>query len=364
MVAKERIRGFFVMGTTRFVSEINFVRALACLAVLAVHVSAGVFYAEGSWDPFAALINQIGRFGTPVFAVISGFLLFNQVKNKGFSLRRFIRSRTTKILIPYLIWSTVYLLILKYVYHVDHFASLKQGLYILFTGGAFYHLYFVSTVIQFYLVFPLLQRVLRTGRAWWIGTAVALVVNVAFLVPEVTDWPGWIGTILSHKAFLPSWIFYFLLGGLLAHHWTGLTRFFRNRTGMLFSFLTGVLVTAGAVVEYHWAGMYGSRRLANLINIPLLILTASVLYTSVFHRLRIREWFQALGNLGFGIYLVHPLVILVLVQLLPSTWWNPSSLPLLFLFVLLLSVGLVQVIRLLPFHQYLLTVPSRRARPN
>ncbi|PTX59057.1 surface polysaccharide O-acyltransferase-like enzyme [Melghirimyces profundicolus] len=349
------------MKPARFISEINFVRALACLAVLAVHVSAGVFYRQGYWDPVAAGMNQIGRFGTPVFAVISGFLLFNQVRVKGFSLPRFIRSRTTKIIVPYLVWSTIYLSILKFGYGIDHFVSFDHWLKTVLSGNVFYHLYFVMVVIQFYLVFPLLQRILRTRAAWWVGTAAALVVNAAVLMGDVTDLPGWIGkgfTFFS-KASLPYWIFYFLFGGWLAFHWDGLAQWFQKKSAAVAAWIAGAVVTAGAVVEYQWLGMYGSSRLANLFNIPVLILTGSVLYASIRRAVRLREGLQTIGSLGFGIYLVHPLVILCLVQVLPASMWRPHFLPVLFLLVLLLTVGAVKAIQRLPFHQYLLTVPSR-----
>lgn len=57
----------------------------------------------------AGYLSQIGRLGTPVFAVISAFLFTHSVLKRGFDLNYFIKSRFTKIFVPYIIWTTVYL---------------------------------------------------------------------------------------------------------------------------------------------------------------------------------------------------------------------------------------------------------------
>lgn len=67
------------------------------MLVVAIHtvnsiaLSGGTFTSDG-----LGYINQIARLGTPVFAVISAFLLTISVVNRGFSLNYFIKSSLAK----------------------------------------------------------------------------------------------------------------------------------------------------------------------------------------------------------------------------------------------------------------------------
>ncbi|WP_374561502.1 acyltransferase family protein [Sinobaca sp. H24] len=103
--------------------------------------------------------NQITRFGTPIFAVIGGFLLFNQYRKRDFILSRFASSRITKVLFPFLFWSVFYI-IYKDIAGLRAFPSLGTPgeiidfAYIFVRGETNYHLYlcrWYSSFISFFL---------------------------------------------------------------------------------------------------------------------------------------------------------------------------------------------------------------------
>lgn len=172
----------------QYIYEIHALRAFACLCVLLVHVSASFYLMQNeqfNWLTFA--LNQLGRFGTPIFSVISGFLLFYQVRRSGFHLKKFLHSRITKIVFPFLIWSSIYLLLNKFYFGI----SLKKGLdpfdYIieyLLLGGAYYHLYFIAMVIQFYFLFPLLQLV-KSKKAWLVLLFISFIISLSYLYSNI-----------------------------------------------------------------------------------------------------------------------------------------------------------------------------------
>ena len=102
----------------KYYQEISVIRSITAILVVSVHVIAGLYYAGGEFtNTSIGYINQLARIGTPIFAIISAFLLMSMVLRKGFDLRQFIQSRFSKIFVPYLIWSSVYLL---YKYHVEN----------------------------------------------------------------------------------------------------------------------------------------------------------------------------------------------------------------------------------------------------
>src|SRR5699024_12594453 len=106
----------------KYYGEIPIIRSFAAMLVVLVHVSANIYYNNGEFtNELLGYINQIGRLGTPVFAVISAFLLMSSVINRGFSIKYFFKSRFTKIFIPYVIWTFVYL-IFSY-YYIEYINS-------------------------------------------------------------------------------------------------------------------------------------------------------------------------------------------------------------------------------------------------
>lgn len=149
------------MKNKNFYAEIPFVRAVACLLVVMVHVTAISYNPTVGFNTNINLyLNQFSRFGTPVFAVISSFLLYSSVLKRGFNFKKFLYSRTTKIIIPFIIWTLFYLGI-QLAAGTQVLISLKQLLSYFIFGEAYYHLYFMVLVIQFYLVFPLLQKLVN-----------------------------------------------------------------------------------------------------------------------------------------------------------------------------------------------------------
>ncbi|RIO36397.1 acyltransferase family protein, partial [Staphylococcus saprophyticus] len=102
----------------KYYDEVPIIRSVAAMLVVAIHtvnsiaLSGGTFTSDG-----LGYVNQIARLGTPIFAVISAFLLTISVVNKGFNLDYFVKSRFSKIFIPYIIWTVFYLLYRAFYLH-------------------------------------------------------------------------------------------------------------------------------------------------------------------------------------------------------------------------------------------------------
>lgn len=335
--------------------EINFVRGWACLAVVTVHVAGAFYYQQGaSWSEISFMLNQLGRFGTPLFAVIGGFLLFHQAMHRRFSLMMFIRSRTMKILLPFLIWSGIYLLILWRFYEVPVFSDGLALVLRIITGQSYYHLYFMVVVLQFYLLFPLLQKNLRSERAWRVAMLVSLAVTAGWLLFPLNFE---ISKALGHPAMLGKWIFYFLFGGFLARHWNRikeeLCRYPLQVAGLT------IAVFIGGIVEYQWWGPYSSQRLMNLVNIPILFLALVTVHPWFTRTVpHLEKGLQRIGTFGFGIYLVHPLWISLFMEWIPAKYWHIGMIPFIWTAILSASVIMILLIRRTPFHPYLLTIPK------
>lgn len=96
------------------ITEIDFVRAFAIIGVLAVHATSfatiEMLPHQNSY-PIYNFINIFMKFGTPIFIFLSSFVLFLSYFHKPINkstLISFYRRRLVYIIIPFLVFSTIY----------------------------------------------------------------------------------------------------------------------------------------------------------------------------------------------------------------------------------------------------------------
>ncbi|MGG4489364.1 acyltransferase [Metabacillus idriensis] len=340
-----------------YIFEIHFLRAFACLLVVGVHVSATNYgMNDETWNWFTYFMNQYGRFGTTIFAVISGFLLFYQVKRKGFELDRFLQSRFSKILLPFLIWSAAYRLLLYY-YDNKALGNPAEELTTFLMGDSFYHLYFVAIVVQFYLIFPFLQKIFKTQTTLLIFTALSFIIsfNLYGFNPGIE---GKLGEFLAGKSFMPIWIFYFAFGGFMAYFWDEIVRFATKRPWKMLAVI--LLVSAGAVVEYQTKGYVSNRRLTNLFNIPALSIAIIGIYPLLAKLSIVKKTLTVIGQYSMGIYLIHPMILYLFARHLPETYWQVQYVPLMFLAVMLIASLFIRILQFIPLSGFVIPVPKTK----
>lgn len=347
-----------------FFYEINFIRALACLLIVMVHVSAQFAQANGGdFTSYTYFWNQIARFGTPIFAVIGGFLLFNQYRKREFLLSRFAASRITKVLFPFLFWSIFYI-IYKDIVGLRAFPSLETPgeiidfIYVFVRGETNYHLYFMSVVLQFYILFPFLIKASKSFNRYLLLFILAFIINFLLVRYHPVLGNSYVDMIISERSFLFRWIFFFMIGGMLSYFWTPIMKWVTQykRT----SISIGFLILAFGALEYLIQGSVGSNRESNFFNIPMLFLAGASLYLICGRLPRLQHAVVSLGNLSLGIYLIHPFVLFVSNDYLGFLYTNAIWLPFSYVLVLIGSILLVLLINKLPFSQYIITVPKQK----
>lgn len=133
---------------------IDYIRTISILGVILIHTTTKVLEASGYalnnfyWTLF---LNQIARFAVPLFFLISGFVLelnydFHQ------NYWAYLKKRMSRIFIPYVFWSVIYYFLI-YNNNQDNFIK------VMLTGDASYQLYFIPTLLIFYLIFPFIHKV-------------------------------------------------------------------------------------------------------------------------------------------------------------------------------------------------------------
>lgn len=255
--------------------------------------------------PLAQAI-RIGGAGVHLFMFASGFGLALG-KQQGFG--QFLSRRFRKVLIPYYVVVTVIfgvnLLLGLYPAGFDAYLS-HIFLYKMFVDrydSSFgYHFWFVSAIIQFYLAFPLIDRLVRRvspGSAVAIGLLVSLGYNCFVYLIDKGDQRVWnsfflqffwefvLGMVVARTRLLPVILAtvwpVFLVSTLAGFAGMWLLSFMGGSVGRSFNdYFSFVGYTSACVLVYK-AGSHGIKPLARV--------------------------FTTIGSFSYSLYLIHYLVL-------------------------------------------------------
>ena len=112
------------------IRQMDGLRAVAALAVVMIHVSAG------RMNPVGVSCNQAARFAVPLFIMLSGYgHMHSWLQHSGQSAVQTAKRRLKRVLPAYLVWSVLYLAV-DAVFGKPHAHPIKNIL----TGGSYVHL--------------------------------------------------------------------------------------------------------------------------------------------------------------------------------------------------------------------------------
>lgn len=299
---------------------IDYLRALATLGVITIHVTVHfygmqeIFASPGWW--LANGMNAASRFCVPVFVMISGALLLQSVNSPG----EFYQKRLLRLLPPLLFWNLLYTVV--EATRTGDWPGLlwfvKVGFWV--AGEAAPHLWYLSMLLGLMSVTPFLALFVhgvRPGHREFLWLFVVLLGfgaldQLAALLAASRD------LHLTWYQRFPGYIVYLLLGHYLDRHGVSLPI---SNPALALGVL--VLLALGVTGNYWLASALEVSRdwwvLGNTM--PMNILFAAAVFLLV-RRSRANQpapaWIQSLSNCSFGIYLIHPLFISLIVATVPG----------------------------------------------
>lgn len=213
------------------------IRAFAIIAVVLIHVS-GIMMTGNNISSrtynAAVVINQIARFSVPAFILISGIgLTLSYKKEQGYF--KFLGRRFNKIIPSYILWCLIY------IYFTNKNFEINNVVNSLIYGKVFYHFYYVPLIVQFYLVYPFIYRLIGTKRgllASFIITFGIIIFTRYYIVSDELKW------FLDKKNLL-DWIFYFSFGAFIGKNlekFLMLTKKYKGLILILFLVSTYIMV--------------------------------------------------------------------------------------------------------------------------
>jgi len=280
--------------------SLQYLRAIASLFVVYSHTVLQV-------EEYFPRLYEFGGFGVDIFFVISGFIMV-YIARPSDTPTRFLRSRAKRVIPLYWFFTLLMALILFFAPNlfkssvfdlgqtimsflfIPHFSTPYPNMVwpILAPGWS------LNYEMFFYLVFAI---ALLLPEKWRI-TAISLVIAAAFIIAHSTP-PGnpW------NEFFRDSIVLEFILGMLLAKAF--LMGFQLPRVVAYILFFTGIALL---LIKYPIPRIF-------TWGIPSLMVVMGMLYS----RLPANEFFVALGDSSYALYLTHIFTLGLMRKILP-TW--------------------------------------------
>ena len=304
-----------------YLESIEYIRGVSMLGVVAIHTGSQYILLNPTPNVnLVALFEVVSRFSVPIFFFISAFGLFYRMNlAKPFEYGNFLRRRFKAVLIPYLMWSTLYLVHDNWFYGYSLFPEIDYAAEIYFFGLGKYHLYFLVILIWFYLLMPL----------WiWIIKRITPAKLILLLAAQILfDYWSSYSAGASENLFFKwrlNWlvlhyVFIFILGGLLGINSENFFKWCSERKKIISATF---LITLTALLGWFYYLIYvKSFSVLSAVNTahqlsPLGIfytIGASIFFFMLFENVkipaRIKNFLSLLGKNSYFVYLAHPFAI-------------------------------------------------------
>lgn len=319
------------------VAALDHIRGLAMLAVVGIHAGALAITNPHANIHLVALLDICTRFSVPIFFFISAFgLFYGYDRHASFSYLTFWRRRGQAVVIPYIVWSLIYML------HAGLTTGDYQPLYYpqiikyLFFGLGSYQLYFLVILIWFYLLLPLWRLIVPplAARPWpWLALLLAgqVVFNYysSYVLRTDTAVPV-LDMLIKYRLNYWPWhyLFIFLVGGVVAMRFADCRRWLAARRPVITALFA--ISLAGLLGLYYWLIYQAGYTTEAAVDTAHQLSPPGVLYT-LMTALALLAWLDRLPAVSplrrpldllaahsYVVYLVHPLVMFYLHQLVTA----------------------------------------------
>jgi surface polysaccharide O-acyltransferase-like enzyme len=338
------------------------IRALAIIAIVFLHVSSPIAQDFSgypfSWWWIANVVYSCARPAIALFVMISGLLLLSPGKEE--SISTFFKKRFVRIAIPFVFWGIVYFFWKTRMNGPDF--TVRHALKEFIQGPVYYHLWFIYTIAGIYLATPVFRVYVKNASRsnqlyllvlWLVGTS---------LYPLIKYFTGIsIGIpIMVAGGFLGA----FLLGNFLRDVTVG-----KKGVALLWMIICGCAAFTAcstyllSVQNKAYNGLFEDFLSPNVIAIAvcLFLIIKSASFDTIKNKAPIFfKTMTTISSTSFSVYLMHILVLEIFKSHVP--WFSLSAgtihpfigIPLTATATLVLCVGVVVILRKIPYIKYVL----------
>ena len=344
----------------KWVSYFDFLRVLAAIAVILIHVSCKGWVKDqigslGWWG--ATFWDGASRWAVPIFVMISGALMLNPEKK--FSIKKLYSKNILRMAIIFAVWSILYILFNNFVLKND-FIGFVDVIKSFFRG--YYHMWFIYMLIGLYIITPVLRVITRKQVVMEYFLIVGILLSIilpgikslcdGYLLVEENRIVGLvssaIGSIIGSLEFkfAAGYVLYYVLGYLLSKIEISKTiRCICYVFGICGLILTVIYTGRVSILSQQLSGIFESST-------PWVLAQAVALFIFArYHCERIgrNRIIKTISFLSLGIYLIHAGVIeYLLVYVCQNIKFNFVSIAIMSGIVLVISAILTWIIKKIP----------------
>lgn len=296
-------------GQARRDFSLDVIRAYAIIQVILVHASGPYLHAMAAksiWWP-ACFLNASARSCVPLFLMVSGLLLLsNTPENRSESITAFLKKRVSRVLVPLVIWSVIYI---TWIDWHQNFKMNATDLLAFIGKPACYHLAYLYYLLGLYLAVPILRVFLANAKTAQVQYFLGLWFVASSLWPSLASWFGMVPPVVF--AVATGYVGLFVLGYSLKD--IRLSKRMKWLGVLYFVFYVPTVAFATFQISGKTAGS-GLNEFYLVYTSPLVvaysILTFMILRSFEY---RIPDYAKksilSLSAASFTIYLAHPLII-------------------------------------------------------
>ena len=261
-------------------------RGLAISAVVLIHCLPE--------SPASVVLRPFLNWSVALFLFLSGMLTTEEKVLRG----GVIKDRLTKVVVPYLVWSCIYLMVSP----PDTALGIVKAL---LTGGASAQLYYLLVYVQLMLLTPLLFRLLRTHSVLLYAVTPCALVTWGLLALLRVDAP-------NIAVLFPTWLVYYV-AGLDWPRWRGKLKG-RERL-LVLAAIAALLLQVVSGLSWGAFGNYNMAttqlRVTNMLSSLAVISVFMLVPRSMRSSFAYCRPLVRLGDLSFGVYLCHMGLVMV-----------------------------------------------------
>ncbi len=334
------------------------IRAFALCVIVTLHVAFPLVYLYNSvsyGDWWVANSFYIwGKIGSPLFTMVSGLLLLNPTKEQPIGV--FFQKRFVKVLLPFVAWSTIYLL--WRIWGRSESFTPQEILRLFIEGPVYYHLWFIQMILGLYLATPILRVYIRHAPRANLTYFLAVWLASVSVLPIVKRFLGF--DIGIDVVVTTGFVGFFVLGYYLRN--VVLTR--GQLIPVLLIVVASLLFTQYAThaLTVRSGGVFDNFFVLNdslnlvIVASGLFLVFKSIDYDQLFARLPVIQnvvlW---ISSCSLGIYFVHVLIIEELASgrygftLTGATVPPLIGIPAEAILVMALSIGATMLLKQIPY---------------
>ncbi len=333
------------------IKEFDILRGFAIIFVVIIHTFGLVYhYNEGiEYLLTYGIIFILAQSAVPIFLFISGYFLRLKYISQN-SLKSIFKSRVKKIILPYLLFSIIYLLYNNWRFNLN--TKFLEGIYQILTFSVEFHFWFLGLLIFFYIFFPLLNKCFEKFNKvkLLVGSAI---LQLIWIVLEITIYkqflfnPDMQVLIFFIKYTFISYIFYFILGMYFVENYDQVIDKLDNKKNL---YILILLLIPSILLSYYY--------IMDLVYFKLITMPLSILAILIFYKIslnlkekKIGNLFEFYGRYSYGIYLIHPLITSLIGYIFEI---GALFYLLLFVNVCVFSLCIIYLINLLPYSEILI----------